>query len=576
MPIPARRLLSIAAVLLALGARPAAAQCTANELAKPVALDPAAGDQLGISVSVDGDTAAAGAWLADATGATAAGAVYVFERNQGGAGNWGQVAKLSASDGGPSDAFGWSVALAGDLLLVGAYRHDTPGNNAGRVYVFERDLGGLQNWGEAKAWSDASTVAGDQFGYSVALSGSVAVVGAWRAGGLGTDAGTAYVYARNVGGTGNWGLLKQLTPDDGAAGHLFGKAVAVDGPTILVGAPAADGAATASGAAYVFDRFQGGANNYGQVTKLAADDGATGEEFGWSVSVAGPIALVGAYAHAELGAVTGGAYVYDRFASGVNTWDQVAELRPSNPEDGAAFGYAVALEAGSAVVGAYFEDGGGNARGAVYGFGGAYGGPGAWGQSHRLTASDTENGDRYGLAVAISDGTVLAGAPNEDAGGSNAGASYATALVGSPVNYCTPGTSASGCQARLSANGLPSASANFGFTLSATGVEGGKQGLFFFGSSGRQAAPWGNTTSFQCVVPPLVRGTALNGGGTNGSCNGAAQQDLNALWCSSCPSPAKNPGAGTVVQAQYWFRDPGNPGNQTTSLSDAIEFSVCP
>ena len=143
-------------------------------------------------------------------------------------------------------------------------------------------------------------------------------------------------------------------------------------------------------------------------------------------------------------------------------------------------------------------------------------------------------------------------------------------------SYCTAGTSASGCQALLSASGVPSATAPSGFVVSAAGVEGAKDGLVFFGTNGRQANPWGNGTSFQCVIPPVKRAGLLNGTGSNGQCDGAFAQDLNALWCPSCPKPGKNPGAGALVQAQLWYRDPQNTSNQTTSLSDAIEFSLAP
>jgi choice-of-anchor B domain-containing protein len=144
------------------------------------------------------------------------------------------------------------------------------------------------------------------------------------------------------------------------------------------------------------------------------------------------------------------------------------------------------------------------------------------------------------------------------------------------VNYCTAGVSASGCSALLSASGTASASATSGFSLQANGVEGLKDGLFFFGTNGRQANSWGSGTSFQCVVPPVVRAPLLAGNGTLNACDGSFVQDLNALWCASCPAPLKNPGAGALVQAQLWYRDPQSTSNQTTSLSDAIEFPVEP
>jgi hypothetical protein len=145
---------------------------------------------------------------------------------------------------------------------------------------------------------------------------------------------------------------------------------------------------------------------------------------------------------------------------------------------------------------------------------------------------------------------------------------------GSGTTYCTAGTSASGCQAVLSSWGTASASAGSGFRLTAIGSEGGKTGLFFFGANGRQANPWGNGTSYQCVTPPVQRAGLLAENGSPGACDGGFLQDLNALWCPTCPAPTHNPGAGAVVQAQLWYRDPLSTSNQTTSLSDALEFVV--
>ena len=142
-----------------------------------------------------------------------------------------------------------------------------------------------------------------------------------------------------------------------------------------------------------------------------------------------------------------------------------------------------------------------------------------------------------------------------------------------PESYCTAGTSANGCQALLSGTGTPSATAASGFTLDATGVEGQKDGLYFFAANGRQANSWGSGTSFQCVAPPVFRGGLLLGTGTSGACDGTFSQDLNARWQAK---PNSNPGAGAIVQAQLWYRDPQNTSNQTTSLSDAVEFVVCP
>ena len=125
----------------------------------------------------------------------------------------------------------------------------------------------------------------------------------------------------------------------------------------------------------------------------------------------------------------------------------------------------------------------------------------------------------------------------------------------------------------MSSAGIPSASAPSGFNLIASGVEGNKDGLFFYGPNGRQANAWGNGTSLQCVVPPVKRGGLLTGVGSPGACDGSFVQDLNARWTAK---PNQNPGPGAVMQAQLWYRDPLNSSNQTTSLSDAVEFNVNP
>jgi hypothetical protein len=184
----------------------------------------------------------------------------------------------------------------------------------------------------------------------------------------------------------------------------------------------------------------------------------------------------------------------------------------------------------------------------------------------------------YHFHEAAGSSTVLDLGPNGWNGTLGTGFAGATSPVLGPLvtlaeSYCTPGTSASGCQATLSTSGAASATAGAGFTVSASSVEGAKDGLYFFGTNGRQANSWGNGTSFQCVVPPIKRSGVLAGNGTNGACNGALSQDLNALWQAN---PTKNPGAGALVQAQLWYRDPANTSNQTTSLSDAVEFAVFP
>jgi hypothetical protein len=139
--------------------------------------------------------------------------------------------------------------------------------------------------------------------------------------------------------------------------------------------------------------------------------------------------------------------------------------------------------------------------------------------------------------------------------------------------YCTAGTTASGCNAAISSTGVPSLSAASGFVVSVATIEGDKDGILFFGANGHQANAWGSGTSFQCVVPPVKRTGLQNGVGTPGACDGSYALDFNA-WMAA--NPTRAPAAGEEVSMQAWFRDPQNTGNQTTSLSDAVRFGVCP
>ena len=177
-------------------------------------------------MAISGDTVVVGASGKNSN----AGAAYIFERNAGGVENWGQVKKLTAGDAAAGDWFGVSVAISGDTVVVGAIEEI---RNAGAAYIFERNAGGAGNWGQVKKLIAGDAAAGDYFGGSVAISGDTVVVGAY---GKNSYAGAAYIYERNAGGAGNWGQVKKLTAGDAAADDYFGYSVAISGDTVVVGA----------------------------------------------------------------------------------------------------------------------------------------------------------------------------------------------------------------------------------------------------------------------------------------------------------------------------------------------------
>lgn len=362
-------------------------------------------DQFGYSVALSGNTLAVGSYPED-SGASGvdgdqanddvinAGAVYVFVRDGT---TWTQQAYIKASNPQNSDHFGFSVAVSGDTLAVGAPLEDSSatgvgGNQfddnapgSGAVYVFVRDGG---TWTQEAYVKASNTGTGDAFGWDVALSGDTLAVGAAaedsngggvNGGGQADDSaaasGAAYVFVRSAG---TWIQEAYVKASNTRAGNLFGSSIALSGDTLAVGSWTESSNAT-------------GVNNGNQADVSAVASGA--------------------------------AYVFVRVAG---VWSQQAYVKASNTEAGDSFGTRIALDADTLAVSAPGEDGNGvgvngdqddnnaGSSGAVYVF---HRSGGTWTQQAYVKASNTQTGDQFGVGVAVS-GDVLAVTANmEDSNG---------------------------------------------------------------------------------------------------------------------------------------------------------------
>ncbi|MCP5523945.1 MAG: cadherin-like domain-containing protein [Verrucomicrobiales bacterium] len=407
-----------------------------------------AGDLFGWSVAVSGDTVVVGAWNegSSTTGVNStpnnsaymAGAAYVFVRSGT---TWSQQAYLKASNTGEQDVFGYSVAVSGDTVVVGAIREDssttgvnsTPddaASDAGAAYVFVRN--GAE-WSQQAYLKASNTGTGDEFGTSVAVSGNTVVVGACyedssttgvnsRPNNAADWAGAAYVFVRS--GT-TWSQEAYLKPSNTERLDRFGWSVAVSGDTAVVGSVGESSsttginstpneAAAASGAAYVFVRD---GTTWSQEAYLKASNTGSGDTFGASVAVSGDTVIVGAPWESGRGA--GAAYVFVRNDA---TWSQEAYLKAGNPGTDDRFGYSVAVSGDRVVVGAYLEDSSttgvnstpdeaSESAGAAYVF--TRSGT-TWSQNAYLKASNTGTGDVFGQSVGVWGDTVVVGAHYED------------------------------------------------------------------------------------------------------------------------------------------------------------------
>jgi len=323
-----------------------------NEVAKLMASDAQANDQFGNSVAVSGDTAVIGAYGED-TGGSYAGAAYVFTRSGG---SWIQQAKLMASDAQTYDYFGVSVAVSGDTAVIGAYSEATGGSGAGAAYVFTRSGGA---WVEQAKLMASDAQSSDQFGYSVAVSGDTAVIGAYGEDTGGSGAGAAYVFTRSGGA---WVEQAKLMASDAQSSDLFGRSVAVSGDTAVIGAHRETTGGSNAGAAYVFTRTGG---SWTQQAKLMASDAQASDYFGVSVAVSGDTAVIGAHREATGGSNAGAAYVFTRTGG---SWTQQAKLMASDAQESDQFGYSVSVSGDTAVIGAHREATGGSNAGAAYVF----------------------------------------------------------------------------------------------------------------------------------------------------------------------------------------------------------------
>ncbi|NNF07009.1 MAG: T9SS type A sorting domain-containing protein, partial [Candidatus Eisenbacteria bacterium] len=263
---------------------------TGNQLFKLTASDAAAGDFFGISVGISGNVAIVGAWFDDDNGVDS-GSAYLFDVTTG-----NQIFKLTATDGAANDSFGRSVAISGNIAIVGAYQDDDGGSNSGSAYLFDVTTGN-----QLFKLTATDAAATDLFGYSSAISGNIAIVGAYLDDDDGSSSGSAYLFDATTGNQ-----LFKLTSNDAAAVDIFGFSVGISGNVAIVGARTDDDGGSDSGSAYLFDATSGV-----EISKLTASDAASSDLFGWSVGIDGSTAIVGAVSNDDAGSNSGSAYLFD-------------------------------------------------------------------------------------------------------------------------------------------------------------------------------------------------------------------------------------------------------------------------
>jgi TATA-box binding protein (TBP) (component of TFIID and TFIIIB) len=392
-----------------------------EQIIKSVALDRGADDHFGWSVAISGDYAIIGARYEehDTSGGNPlerAGSAYIFKNNSG---SWTEVQKIVASDREGNDNFGWSVAISGDYAIVGAANEeeDAVGENtlerAGSAYIFKNNAG---TWTEVQKIVASDREAYDHFSHSVAISGDYAIVGADS-----EDEDTKGKNTINKAGSayifknnaGTWTEVQKIVASDRGAEDLFGTSVAISGDYAIVGAYQEDHDA---GSAYI---FKNNAGTWFETQKIVASDKGVGDFFGYSVGISGDYAIISAVIEDEdtKGENTlneaGSAYI---FKNNAGIWSEEQKVVASDRGEFDRFGTSVAISGDYAIVGAHTEDEDEAGENTLSVAGSAYifkNNSGTWSETQKIVASDRGAGDFFGNSVAISEDYVIVGAVAE-------------------------------------------------------------------------------------------------------------------------------------------------------------------
>lgn len=290
----------------------------------------------GTSVSLDNDVLAVGSVIYDKIGA-----VHVFYRNLGGINNWGHVTTLLPNRRNEGGGFGATVALSGDVLVVGAPYDDSIAKFCGAVYVYSKNQGGTDKWGEVVKIQPSNPSNTRQFGSKVSLSGNLIAVSESNL----ANPGIINLYDRDKGGLNNWGLFKSFISDIGDGSYLTNPVI--QNNVIAIARTINERSVGVN----VYTQNMGGISNWGLAARLISEDYTIGDNFGSSISIDVDKIVIGANQRSEYGWLSGAAYIFKRSNDSNNDWKQIAKLKPVDIESYFRFGSSVSSN-GDIVVGA--------------------------------------------------------------------------------------------------------------------------------------------------------------------------------------------------------------------------------
>ncbi|QDT84056.1 Calx-beta domain-containing protein [Gimesia chilikensis] len=370
------------------------------------------GDHLGNDMAIDGDTMIVGApFWEDVTNQ---GAAFIYVRNRQGTHDdlsddtWEYQATLLAPDPAFLARFGFTVAISGDTAVVGAISGDDGVIGSGSVYVFTRSG---TNWTLQQELTASDAVSNDSFSEKLAIDGDTIVVGTVR---NNSYTGAAYVFQRD---NGVWSEVTKLTASDAVTGQQFGNAIEIEGSTLVIGAYRDSEYLSQSGAVYIFQKFGG---NWVETQKLKSSQIVPNGFFGSSLSLEGENLVVGNPATFVTAPYSGKAYLFT-LDTDTGIWSETQTLTPDDGNANAYFGYRVEIKNNLLVISSLRDADTATNNGKVYTFvkQGA-----TWVQSQKFISPDAADDDYFGKAFAVTDGALLVSAYYDDEGADNTGSIY--------------------------------------------------------------------------------------------------------------------------------------------------------
>ena len=371
-------------------------------VAEFVASDSGGSRTFGASVALNDNYAVIGS-NGDGSNGYLSGSAYVFDISEFSPPEPAELfpysQKVLAPDAASGDLFGRSLAVNGNHILIGSHKNDSSGTDSGSAYLFDTTTGE-----QVQKFLAPDSFEYDNFGWSVALDGNYALIGSYLDDDSGTNSGSAYLFDITSGEQ----LQKFIAPD-GSVNDNFGWSVAIDGNHALIGSKWDSDKGAYSGSAYLFDLTTGDLQH-----KFLAPDGVSRDEFGWSVALKGNYALIGSYLDDDNGTDSGSAYLFD-----INSGEFVQKFVAPDGASEDYFGYAVALNGDSALIGSYGDDDNGERSGSAYLFDITTGD-----LQQKFLAPDGASYDWFGYSLALGEDSALISSRLDNDNGDASGSAY--------------------------------------------------------------------------------------------------------------------------------------------------------